>query len=250
MSISYRYLPIDSALDELPNVKLGLVSIQDALEKEDYHLRPFTDSGITTDRLLEIRKNIFSALAVPSEKVSEIRLSFSEFDKLFTRISFEIFHDLNPVDGFNKDVWSYLTMRLLPDLALWRWEKNRTDERFLGGLERSSFQRLWLRAFVIGPELASKLQEDEAVNIFERPEAIGGNKRLALALATYIVDNRGVLDLESGEKIITTDLVKQTAKRLRRTMSVQVVQSMTDQELYTHIESNFRDSLETKKMNN
>lgn len=247
MSISYRYLPIDSALDELSDVKLGVVSIQNALEKEDYHLRPFTDSGITTDRLFEIRRSVFQAIGVPSEKVSDIQLSFSEFDKLFTKISFEIFHDLNPIDGFNRDVWSYITMRLLPDLALWRWEKNRTDERFLGGLERSCFQRLWLRAFVIGPELASMLQEDEAVNIFERPEAIGGNKRLAMTFATYIVEKRGVFDLDSGEKIISTELVKQSAKRLRRTMSVQVVQSMTDQELYKHIESVFLDSLEIKK---
>jgi hypothetical protein len=90
----------------------------------------------------------------------------------------------------------------------------------LGGAERSCFQRLWLRAYVIGPELAGQLLEDEAVNIFERPEALGGNRRLSLAMANYIVQNRGEVDPKSGKLMINTQIVKQSAKRLRRAMAV------------------------------
>jgi hypothetical protein len=94
--------------------------------------------------------------------------------------------------------------------------------------------------------LASQLQEDEAVNIFERPEALGGNKRLSLAIVNFIVDNRGVIDSNSGEKIISTEIVKQTAKRLRRAMSVQVVQTMVDSELEKHVAHTFGETLKNR----
>jgi hypothetical protein len=105
---------------------------------------------------------------------------------------------------------------------------------------------LWLRSYVLGGELASHLQEDEAVNIFERPEALGGNRRLSFSIANFIVNNRGVVDSNSGEKIISSEIVKQTAKRLRRAMSVQVVQSMTDAELDKHVTRTFGETFKIR----
>jgi hypothetical protein len=246
MSISYRYLSLESAVGVLDSVRRGEVNVSAELEKDDFHLRPFTDSGIKTERLLEARSLFFTELKAPSESTSDLKISFSEFDQIFTRSCATIFHDMSPIDGFSREVWSYLTLRLLPDLALWRWSVNKTDERFLGGAERSCFQRLWLRSYVLGGDLASQLFEDEAVNIFERPEALGGNKRLALSIANFIVSNRGVSDTDSGEKIVTTEIVKQTAKRLRRAMSVQVVQTMSDSELEIYIAGTFAETLRIK----
>ena len=213
MNISYRHMTMETALAELEAVKDGSVNVNEALEIEDYHLRPFTDTSVSNERLMESREAFFRALGSTTGSIEDLSVSFGDFDRTFTRIASEIFHDMSPIDGFNKDVWSYITMRVLPDLALWRWNVNKTDERFLGGSERSCFQRLWLRSYVLGGNLASQLQEDEAVNIFERPEALGGNRRLSLAIANYIVNNRGVVDSNSGEKIISTEIVKQTAKR-------------------------------------
>lgn len=246
MNISYRHMTIETALAELETVKAGSVNVSEALEIEDYHLRPFTDTSVSNERLLEARIAFFNALGSITDSTEDLSVSFSEFDRIFTRIASEIFHDMSPIDGFNKDVWSYITMRVLPDLALWRWNVNKTDERFLGGSERSCFQRLWLRSYVLGGNLASELQEDEAVNIFERPEALGGNRRLSLAIANYIVSNRGVVDSNSGEKIISTEIVKQTAKRLRRAMSVEVVQTMTDAELEKHVARTFGETFKIR----
>lgn len=246
MNLSYRYLSIESAVESLEAVKNGEVDVLEVLERDDFHLRPFTDGGVNTERLLEARAQFFAELKTPSQKVEDIKVSSGEFDRIFTRNAAAIFHDMNPIDGFSREVWSYLTIRLLPDLALWRWSKNKTDERFLGGAERSCFQRLWQRSYVLGGELASQLLEDEAVNIFERPEALGGNKRLALIMANHIVSNREVTDKKSGEKVITTEIVKQTAKRLRRTMSVQSVQAMSDAELENHVVSAFTETLKIK----
>ena len=242
MNISYRYLPLEVAVSEIPAVRDGHIDIAGGLAKEDFHLRPFTDSGILETRLLEIRRDIFTLLGVPSAKIADINCSKSNFDSIFTEHVLTLFHDLNPIDGFNKDVWSYLTLRLLPDFALWRWPDN-AEERFLGGSERSCFQRLWQRAYVLGGNLASQLKEDEAVNIFERPEAIGGNRLLAVAFATYLVGNRDKLGDSKSGGLINTQVAKQTAKRLRRTMSVQMVQTMTETELTNHVAQAFAATL-------
>ena len=246
MNTSYRHLSMEAALSELETVKSGGIDVFEVLERDDFHLRPFTDSGITTERLLEARAAFMKELGAQSGDAKDINVSVGEFDKIFTKLSQEIFHDMSPIDGFNRDVWSYITMRVLPDLALWRWNVNKTDERFIGGSERSCFQRLWLRSYVLGGDLASQLQEDEAVNIFERPEALGGNRRLSLAIANFIVKNRGVVDSNSAEKIISTEIVKQTAKRLRRAMSVQVVQTMTDIELEKHVARTFEETFKIR----
>jgi len=246
MNISYRHLSMEVAISELDAVKSGSIDVLEALERDDFHLRPFTDSGITSERLFEARMAFMKELGAQSGVVQDIKVSLGEFDKIFTKISQEIFYDMSPIDGFNRDVWSYITIRVLPDLALWRWNVNKTDERFIGGAERSCFQRLWLRSYVLGGSLASQLQEDEAVNIFERPEALGGNRRLSLVIANFIVNNRGVTDSNSGEKIISTEIVKQTAKRLRRAMSVQVVQTMLDSELEGHVAHTFGETFKIK----
>ena len=242
MKLSYRYLPLEVALDEIGAVRAGKIDVITNLSKEDFHLRPFTDQGVSQERLIDIRSNFFAMLGVKSGDVLDIPRN-TDFDTIFTKNSQLLLHDLNAIDGFSKDVWSYLTLRVLPDFALWRWPDN-AEERFLGGAERSCFQRLWQRAYILGPNLAGDLQEDEAVNIFERPEALGGNRRLSKIFADYIVKNRGVIDGKSGHKIISTKIVKQAAKRLRRTMSVQVVQTMSDYELLTHITNTFKDAFE------
>jgi hypothetical protein len=249
MKIAYRNLTIDIAIEDLEQVKNGIIDVDESIRREGYHLRPFVDSGISEDRLHEIREDMFKYLNFATQNVSDFphgKKEYSDFDKLFTKNALNIFHDLSPIDGFNRDVWSYMTLRVLPDFALWRWGERMTDERFLGGAERSCFQRLWLRAYVIGPELASELFEDEAVNIFERPEALGGNRRLAIAFANHIVRNRNVKDLESGSLMISTGIVKLAAKALRRSMSVIVVQSMTDSELEAHISRIFSESFKLK----
>ena len=64
-----------------------------------------------------------------------------------------------------------------------------------------------------------------------------------MAMATYIVSNRGVIDANSGKAIISTEIVKQAAKRLRRAMSVQVVQTMSESELQSHINDTFQETL-------
>lgn len=245
MSVSYRYLMTGIAVREAELVQEGKFDVHLSLSKDDFHLRPFSDIGVTDDRLIEIRQAILNLYDLKSS--ADVKGNcVPNFDSIFVKSVLEIFDDMTLMDGFSKEVWSYLTLRLLPDLALWRWPKN-NQERFVGGAERSCFQRLWQRSFVIGPDLASKLQEDEAVNIFERPEALGGNRKLSIAFSEFIVRNRGVLDGGNGSRIVTSEIVKKSAKRLRRSMSIQVVQSMTAKELEASIAFAFGETLRGSK---
>ena len=246
MSISYRYLTMHAAVREAELVQSGYFDVHKSLSKEDFHLRPFSDLGVTYDRLIEIRRAVLNLYGLNSSADFENNCE-PNFDSIFAKSVHEIFHDMSLVDGFSKEVWSYLTLRLFPDLALWRWPKN-NQERFVGGAERSCFQRLWQRSFVIGPYLASQLQEDEAVNIFERPEALGGNRKLSVAFAEFIISNRGVLEDSGGSKIVTSEIVKKSAKRLRRSMSIQVVQSMSPSELEASIARVFSETLRASKI--
>lgn len=88
--------------------------------------------------------------------------------------------DSSPIysgEAFRDTVWSYLTIELLPDIAAWRFP-GRNIRRFIGGV-RNTFQRLWLRAFLLQKigtrdELLDhlmKLQEDTFLQLIERPGA-------------------------------------------------------------------------------
>jgi hypothetical protein len=88
-------------------------------------------------------------------------------------------------DAGSDDVWSFVTLVLIPEVAPWRFP-SRNEERLLGG-NRNTFQRLWWRAWSLGPDLTSHpsgavpFGEDDYVQIMERTR-IGGNTRIAKAV--------------------------------------------------------------------
>lgn len=97
-----------------------------------------------------------------------------------------------PADASHIDTWSFITLILLPDFALWRYparQKNR-----LIGTHRNVFRRVWWRHHIIGklavPEGTNPLGEDELVNIFERSR-MARDHRLVRALAEEIIAYTG-----------------------------------------------------------
>lgn len=95
---------------------------------------------------------------------------------------------LSTGEALRDDAWSYITAVALPDVVAWRFP-GKAAHRFEGGV-RNALQRLWVRGTVLdrGPGsadrwgLVNSLNEDAAVQIFERA-SIAGNRRLAVALA-------------------------------------------------------------------
>jgi len=139
---------------------------------------------VSDEVLSGLRKDIValaSQLGYPDSSTSSGR---REFDQQAGEILDGKAIDLIPSEAANQEVWNFLTLCVLPDVAKWRYPNTKKEpdyERWLGR-ERNVFRKLWWRQVVLGSELTSKLGEDEAVGIMERPN-LGGNAPLARAMA-------------------------------------------------------------------
>ena len=241
MSISSRYLEISKTLEGIDLLKSTPFNFEDSISIEDYHLRPFTSRGMSNEELAKFRTSVLSMAGVSNGNVKEITLKPIEFDQLFVRNCPTLFQDFESIDTFQSEVWSYITIRVLPDLALWRWPDN-APERYFGNPERNAFQRLWHRSFILGPELGSELQEDEAISIFERMEALGSNKNIAVPLARRIVKYR--LNRSKSEPG-SSEVTSQVVVRLRRAMAVTNIVSLSEREIEKLIDDQFGFALES-----
>lgn len=245
MSISSRYLEISKTLEGIDLLKSTTFNFEDSISIEDYHLRPFTSRGMSNEELAKFRTGVLSMAGVSNGNVKEITLKPIEFDQLFVRNCQILFQDFESIDTFQSEVWSYITIRVLPDLALWRWPDN-APERYFGNPERNAFQRLWHRSFILGPELGSELQEDEAISIFERMEALGSNKHVAVPLARRIVKYR--LNRSKNEPG-SSEVTSQVVVRLRRAMAVTNIVSLSEREIEKLIDDQFGFALESLAKN-
>lgn len=241
MSISSRYLEISKTLEGIDLLKPAAFNFEDSISIEDYHLRPFTSRGISNEELAKFRTGVLRMAGVSDWNIKDITLKPIEFDQLFVRNCPTLFQDFESIDTFQSEVWSYITIRVLPDLALWRWPDN-APERYFGNPERNAFQRLWHRSFILGPELGSELQEDEAISIFERMEALGSNKNIAVPLARRIVKYR--LNRSKSEPG-SSEVTSQVVVRLRRAMAVTNIVSLSEREIEKLIDDQFGFALES-----
>ena len=119
----------------------------------------------------------------------------------FDRPTGGVLHDvmsISPADAARAEVWNYISLILLPDVAVWRFP-SRQSYRILGagyGEDtgrggRNAFGRLWWAVDVLGDEarrleaddFGEPLGEDEVVGIMERSSAIAPSPVVARTLA-------------------------------------------------------------------
>ncbi|MEV1320059.1 hypothetical protein AB0J14_28735 [Micromonospora arborensis] len=131
-----------------------------------------------------------------------------------------------PADAASEEVWSFLSLVLLPDIALWRWPNplRRPGYERIIGRPRNVFRRLWTRIHSLGEDLGAQLYEDEAVAILERP-TLGAHPRVARAITHAHLTTAG----EAGSA--RTDILRITARRLRRLAVVVSLESLDDAQL-------------------
>lgn len=150
----------------------------------------------------------------------------TSFDRQLSRVLLKEM-ELVPADAAVEDVWSFVSLILLPDIAFWRFPNtdSRVDYERLLGRPRNVFRRLWWRAYTLGPDASAALFEDEAVAIMERP-TLAGDRRLARA----VIENH--LEMaQSDATIPRTELLRQVAKRVRRLSAVLTIPALGDTEL-------------------
>jgi len=130
------------------------------------------------------------SLGFPDKNAGEVRFDWIAAPILLTNLG------MHPGEASRNEVWSFMAIQLLPDLATWRFPKQNT-ERFLGGT-RNAFQRLWWRAYLLedrdneDPWHLVKLPEDALVGLMERP-GISSNPFVTCMIAKAISELMGTL---------------------------------------------------------
>lgn len=169
-----------------------------------------------------------------------------EFDRKLSKRILDLMPML-PADAADQGVWNFITLRLLPDVAAWRYPRKNSDgveggdnalgpyERYLGG-QRNVFRRIWWRAYSLTPETSSKLIEDECVGLMERT-AIGGYPPLASLIATIQLSY-----VDSVPGLNRQELLRDVLKRLRRRMGNISVYALTADDMDALVRQQFAES--------
>lgn len=185
----YRYPRLSTVealriLDELP---------ENPVPRLDYLAAPAPTGGsrVPTHVLEEVRAGVKDAIR-PWEGSSTIpRRDVARWDHVVGKTLMRTMQII-PSDAASDGVWAYLTLLVLPDVAITRFP-GITAERMLGG-PRNVFRKTWWRELVLeGVEIppgTRPLGEDELVGIFERSR-LSRDHRLARIMATEIMEYRG-----------------------------------------------------------
>lgn len=152
-------------------------------EKQFY--APIGGEPVAPEVLHEIRDAVeLAAAAAGEDKTQQSREA--AFDLHVGKAIHEV-APLSRTEAAHEEVWSWLTLVLLPDFAVRRFPERHTKR--MTGHPRNVFRRVWWRQEVLGgladPQAAQQLGEDEFVGIFERP-TIGRDADLARALVAHL----------------------------------------------------------------
>lgn len=111
-------------------------------------------------------------------RTSDKSPAFSDFDREVTHVLLK--HIDAPVnDARSTELWNFLTVVLLLDVASWRFPNNARNpsfNRYLGSSPKSTFKKLWWRGHVLGV-LSDRIGEDQSVALLERT-TVAGDPRL------------------------------------------------------------------------
>ena len=143
-------------------------------------------------------------------------------------------------EALRNDCWSFITIVVLPDVALWRWPAKSSEEnaggrswkgRMVGGF-RNTFQRIFRRIMCLDrgaghPDrwgLIRDLQEDDFSAILERP-GLSSNRDIAVSLGEeYIAMKQRLSQVSAG---LRQDVYRQATKAIRAYGVVQPLDLMS-----------------------
>lgn len=143
-------------------------------------------------------------------------------------------------EALRNDCWTFITVVVLPDVALWRWPAKGEEEsaggrswkgRMVGG-GRNAFQRIFRRVMCLdrGVDhsdrwgLIRSLQEDDFSAILERP-GLSSNREIAVCLGEeYLAMKQRLSQLSAS---VRQDVYRQATKAIRAYGVVQPLDLMT-----------------------
>lgn len=143
---------------------------------------------VTADRLQELREGILVLAARAGFPGESDRVRNAEFDLSLAAL-LHAKTGMVPAEAASRDVWAFLAVVVLPDVAFWRYPHPPKD-RILGtDLTRHVFGRLWWRAQLVRspdapePYEALKILGEAAFDqIYARRAALGGSPHLVRSI--------------------------------------------------------------------
>ncbi|WP_428954443.1 DUF6339 family protein [Streptomyces sp. cg35] len=150
---------------------------------------------------------------------------------------------LVPAEAASRDLWAFLALVLLPDVALWRYPKPPRDRALGTDLTRHVFGRLWWRAqLIFSPadpkpyEALGILGEAAFDQIYARRAALGGSPHLVKAILRVWneLDLRGLNRRETLQDFL---------KRLLRLAPFVLFDAIDEKALDTELRSAARESV-------
>jgi hypothetical protein len=197
-------MPIEEAVVALARVRELPVSAIADLVTTDVEGRTFYATApmrVGKQQLDELRESVV-ALAVrhgfPAERDARATPSFDQE----LAVLFATGVPMLPVEASDEKVWDFVTLRVLPDVAAWRWPSDPTGvdhsedddgggvptkraDRLRGG-RRGVIRQAWWRGYLLGPEACLVLDEDNFNNLTDRVSLIGYPTIRELAVAAHI----------------------------------------------------------------
>lgn len=192
---------------------------------------------VSEEKLLDFRREVLKVARefnFPDPGSLAQRRSFDQ------KISNMLFQDLDltPAEAANREVWNFLTLVLLPDIAKWRYpnENRQVDyPRWLGD-DRNVIRKLWWREATLGRELNSMIGEDEAVGIMERP-LLGGQTKVARSMVKALL----IVEKEFPQAA-RSELFRACAVNLRRYTPFTALEFFSESEADEFVLRVFRDA--------
>lgn len=153
-----------------------------------------------------------------------------EVDREFTAI----FHDLTPMrwaEAGSREVWSWFSLALLPDLTHWRWKSSsaakkggRSGEwykpRWIGSdLTRHTWARYWWRSvqFSFDPQLLFILNEHDFNHLLERADTLGANPLLLAKFGRRLWELNN--ELVATSSVTRRQIFDDSSRRMLRTLA-------------------------------
>lgn len=191
---------------------------------------PMAPARVGTDDLVRIREAVVKIAAefgFPLQEPAKPRdrPGFEqELAAKFVKIA-----QMLPAEAADAEVWNFITLRVLPDVAIWRYafDDDRDPEpraERLIGRRRGIFRQAWWRGYFLGPDACLRLTEDDFVQLADRT-GIVGHPVLARAVVEAHLARVGNEDYRRREGI------RDATKLLRRELGRTAFDSLRDDEV-------------------
>ncbi|MFI6489448.1 DUF6339 family protein [Streptomyces sp. NPDC050564] len=143
---------------------------------------------VSVDRLHELRAGVVDLAKRAGFPDESDRAGNADFDlRLAALLHAEM--GMVPAEAASRDVWAFLALVLLPDVAFWRYPQPPRDRVLGTDLTRHVFGRLWWRAQLVRssddpePYSALKILGEAAFDqIYARRAALGGSPHMVRAI--------------------------------------------------------------------